>query len=270
MTQLIGAICEDGKKVIALSDRMVSTGDMTLAFEHPHMKARPITNKAIVLTAGTVHEPDMIRLAKDRARGKDKILDIADILKELYQDFREKHVIDEVLRPQAGIKSFAEWHAKQRSLHDGIVMDLSHAISNFRLELSLLLAGVDDTGHLIRIGDPGTYRSYDTLAYCCIGMGDRHSENVFAWYKYSQALPLTEALYIAFEGKKRAEMAGGVGQTTDIIVIDAKGIQQIKADTIKVLEEIYCERESRSERAGFDKSIKELKVQTGSLENSPD
>ena len=270
MTQLIGAICEDGKKVIALSDRMVSTGDMTLAFEHPRMKALPISQKAIVLTAGTVHEPDLIRLAKERARGKDRILDIAEILKEVYQDIRERHVIDEILRPQAGIRSFAEWHAKQRSLHDGIVVDLNHAISTYELGLSLILAGVDDTGHLIRIGDPGIYRSYDALSYCCIGMGDRHSDNVFAWYKYSQALPLSEALYIAFEGKKRAEMAGGVGQATDIIVIGVNGIQQIKAETIKTLEEIYCERESRSERAGFDKSIKDLKVQTGSLENSSD
>lgn len=40
MTQLIGAICENGKKVITLSDRMVSTGDMTLAFEHPRMESR--------------------------------------------------------------------------------------------------------------------------------------------------------------------------------------------------------------------------------------
>ena len=58
MTQLIASICENGSKVIALSDRMVSTGDMTLAFEHQRMKAIAVSPKAIVLTAGTVHEPE--------------------------------------------------------------------------------------------------------------------------------------------------------------------------------------------------------------------
>ncbi len=66
MTQLIAAICENGNKVTTASDRMVSTGDMTLAFEHPRMKAIPITQKAIVLTAETVHEPDLLRQAKEQ------------------------------------------------------------------------------------------------------------------------------------------------------------------------------------------------------------
>lgn len=39
MTQLIAAICENGSNVVTASDRMVSTGDMTLAFEHPRKKA---------------------------------------------------------------------------------------------------------------------------------------------------------------------------------------------------------------------------------------
>lgn len=270
MTQLIGAICENGKKVIALSDRMVSTGDMTLAFEHPRMKAVAISQRSVVMTAGTVHEPDLLRQAKERAKGKDRIIEIADVLKEVYQEFREEHVVDEVLRPLAGIKSFAEWHGKQRSLHDGLVMDLNQGIATYRLGLSLLLAGVDKIGHLIRIDDPGIYRSFDNLSYCCIGMGDRHADNVFAWYKYSSTFPLTEALYIGFEAKKRAEMAGGVGRSTDILLIDESSIKEISPDTIKILEEVYHDRESRSERAGFDERITELKIQMRELESSED
>ena len=270
MTQLIGVICEHGKKVITLSDRMVSTGDMTLAFEHPHIKAKAISQAAVVMTAGTVHEPDLLRQAKERAKGKDQLIEIADVLKEVYQEFREQHVIDEVLRPLAGIKSFGEWHGKQRSLHDGLVMDLNQTIAGYRLGLSLLLAGVDRSGHLIRIDDPGIYRSYDSLSYCCIGMGDRHADNVFAWYKYSSAFPLTEALYIGFEAKKRAELAGGVGKSTDILLIDDKSIREIKSETTSALEAIYYDRESKSEREEFDKRITELAIQTSELESPQD
>lgn len=270
MTQLIGAICENGKKVIALSDRMVSTGDMTLAFEQPLIKAVAISQRSVVMTAGTVHEPDLLRQAKERAKGKDRIIEIADVLKEVYQEFREEHVVDEVLRPLAGIKSFEEWHGKQRSLHDGLVMDLNQGIANCRLGLSLLLAGVDKIGHLIRIDDPGIYRSFDNLSYCCIGMGDRHADNVFAWYKYSSTFPLNEALYIGFEAKKRAEMTGGVGRSTDILIIDEYGIKEICPESVNLLEEIYHDREQKSERAGFDKRITELEIQTSDLESPQD
>jgi hypothetical protein len=194
MTQLIGAICEDNKKALTFSDRMVSTGDMTLAFEQPAKKVVPVSDKALVLTAGTIHEPDLIRQATIRAKGKERIVEIADVLKEVYQQFREEHIVDEILRALAGIRSFAEWHAKQRTMHDGLAMDLNARIGQYRLGLSLLLVGVDETAHLIRVDDPGTYRSFDNLSYCCIGMGDRHADNVFAWYKYSSTFRNTSAV----------------------------------------------------------------------------
>ena len=69
MTQLTAAICDEGRTVVGLSDRMVTTGDMTLGFESPNRRAEGITGKSVVLLAGTVHEPDLIRDARDRARG---------------------------------------------------------------------------------------------------------------------------------------------------------------------------------------------------------
>lgn len=266
MTQLVGAICEDGQKVITVSDRMVSTGDMTLAFEHPRTKAIRISDRAVVLTAGTIHEPDLIRQAREEAKGKDEIIGIAHVLADVYQQIREKYLVDRILRPQTGLTSFAEWNAEQKKLHDHVVVGLMDQIAKFGLDLILLLAGVDDAGHLIVIANPGTHSSYDNLSFCCVGMGDRHADNVFAWYKYSQMLPLNDALYIAFEAKKRAEMAGGAGPSTDIAIIDKEGIQRVKSETIATLEKIYHAKESGAERMGFDKRITELEVQTTAIE----
>lgn len=266
MTQLIGAICDGGKKVLTVSDRMVSTGDMTLAFEHPRRKAQPISDKAVVLSAGTVHEPDLIRDARERTRGKERIRDIAEVLKEVYQELRACHIEDEVLRPLAGLQSFKEYHEKQKSLHDNVVFEINAAIRKYTVGLHLLLVGVDEGGHLIRVGDPGVCSSFDNLAYCCVGIGDRHADNVFAWYKYSQDMALKDAIYIAFEAKKRAEMAGGVGQRTDIVIIDQHCIKEVQEDSIGILEEAYNEREAKGARNYFGDKITGLEICTREIE----
>ena len=271
MTQLVGAICDGGKRVVTVSDRMVSTGDMTLQFEQRGMKAEVLTPTSVVLTAGTTHEPQLLDLVRSKIRGVSTIVEIADALKTVYQDMRDKHIVDEVLRPAIGIKSFDEWQRKQGHLHDAIVIDIDQAIKRYQLGVSLLLAGVDKEGHLFYIADPGIYRSFDTISYCTLGMGDRHAESVFAWFKYSKDFVLNEALYIAFAAKKRAEMAGGVGHNTDVVIISAKGIESVEPATIKILEGIYDEREEKwvKEKWGrseFDERIQNLDIQTRKME----
>lgn len=129
--------------------------------------------------------------------------------------------------------------------------------------LTLLLIGIDEQGgHIIHITNPGMWRSYDSLGFLCVGMGDRHADNVFAWYKYTPFIPLSDTIYIAFEAKKKAETAGGVGKATDMLIIDKGGINIVQKQSIDKLEEIYSEREAARERRGFDKRITELKLET--------
>lgn len=268
MTQLIAAICESGKIVVTASDRMVGTGDMTLTFEHEQPKAQMVTPTAVVLTAGTMHEPDLITDARQKAKGRERIREVADVLKDLYQELRMQHIEDEVLKPLAGLNSFAEYHRKQTTLHDSVVMDLNERIRGYNLDLSLLLAGVDEQAHIIEIGNPGMWRSSDAVGYCTLGMGGRHADNVFAWYRYSIKLSLQDAVYIIFEAKKKAEMAGGVGQITDILIIDKEGCRIVKENIINDLEEVYNEKESRRKRGALNRRITELEIQTDSFKSS--
>ena len=266
MTQLIAAICEGGKNIVAVSDRMVSTADMTLTFEPDEIKAQPVGHKALVMIAGTLHEPDLIRDAREKVRGKERLREVADALKEVYQDLRDSRIEDEVLRPCTGLRTFAEYHDKQTKLHDSLIMEMNDRIRRYNLGLTLVLTGVDDQGHVFYIDNPGVWRSFDNLGYCCEGIGDRHADNVFAWYRYTQAIPLNEAIFIAFEAKKRAEMAGGVGKATDIHIIDDQGIRLMSQETVRHLEEAYDGRESRGQRRGFERNITELEVQATPVE----
>ena len=267
MTQLVAALCEGGTKAIALSDRMLSTADMTLTFERDNPKIEVVTSKSLVLTAGTIDEPDLIQDVKNKAKGKEQIRDIAELFKKAYQELRSAHIVDEILYPLAGIESYKEYHEKQKSMHDSMVFNLNERIREYNVGLALLLVGIDDQkGHIINISNPGIWRNLDNLGFLCLGMGERHADNVFAWYQYTLSVPLNDAVYISFEAKKKAEAAGGVGQATDMMIIDDNGIQIVEKETINKLEEIYCERENSRQRRGFNKSITELEIQRKPVE----
>jgi len=268
VTQLIGAICENGEKIVVLSDRMVTTSDGSLAFEHDNPKGENISSHAIALTAGTIHEPELIQDVRNNiGTGNPSIRNLVDKLAEKFREFRKKRIEDEILRA-IGIESIDEYHSKQRILHDSLIFDLDKKIRDYKLEVAILLAGVDDEAHLFMLGDPGTWRSYDSLGFCCLGSGDRHAEPIFAFYRFTTSLRASEALYIAFEAKKRSEMAGGIGNTTDVWIIDKNdGIKKIKDETIEELENIYAERETLSKRERFDKRITELGIGTNEVEH---
>lgn len=254
MTQLVGVICEDRSKVILISDRMVTTADGSLAFEH-EAKCSIVASNALVLRAGTMHEPELIEDTKNEIKEGTMIREIAESLSKSYRQMRRKRIEHEVLGGM-GISSFEEFHDKHNILHENTILELSEGIKKYHLGVHLLLGGVDEGAHLYMVTDPGTYRSFDELGFCCIGSGDRHAEPVFAFYGFSLELSAVEALRIAFEAKKRAEMAGGVGRETDAWIIEKGGIYEITQETIRELED------SRINPEDISQILKEVEIKT--------
>lgn len=242
MTQLVGVLCENKDKVILVSDRMVTTANGSLAFEH-EAKFEFMTPNAIVLTAGTVHEPEIILDAKAEIKGKALVREIAESLSKNYREIRKKRIEHEILQ-EVGISSFDDFQRKQNLLHENTVLDLTRRIRDYDLGVALILGGVDEKAHLYRIGEPGTWRSFDQLGFSCIGSGDRHAEPVFAFFGFSLEMNEKQALQIAFEAKKRAEMAGGVGERTDAWIIEREGVYEVTTETIHELEEAYRKKEN--------------------------
>ena len=258
MTQLIAAICNGRKSVILFSDRMVERAG--LAFERG-VKGKRIANNAIVLTAGTIHEPELITDIKNEfvQTTNPSILNIAKKFTEKYHETRRNRILDQILKP-LGFDSVEEFYSKHKLLHDSIVLDVMSKMEEFQLGVHLLLAGVDSEAHIYYICDPGTYSSYDEIGFFCPGMGKEQAESTFVWYDFSPDLKLSEALFIAFEAKKRAEAAGSVGKMTDGWIIDDKGCHVIAQQTINELEKIYASRQEIFKRERLGKEVEELQI----------
>ena len=74
---------------------------------------------------------------------------------------------------------------KHKILHDSVVLDIMGRMEEFRLEVRILLAGVDSEAHIYYICGPGTYSSYDEIGFFCPGMGEEQAESTFVWYGFS-------------------------------------------------------------------------------------
>lgn len=258
MTQLVGVLCEDRTKVILVSDRMVSTGDGSITFEH-EPKFALIAPNAIVLTAGSVHEPEIIIDAKIAiGDAKKSIREIADIVAEKFRIARQKHVVQEILEPY-GLTSFEDYIEKQQRLHEDTNLRIIRKIDEYEFELAYIIGGVDEFAHLYFISDPGTSQCWDTAGFCTAGSGDRHAEPVFAFYEYRPSMMASEALQVAYEAKKRAEMAGGVGKETDEWIITKEGCYEVDKETIIQIEAIRGTKDSFSRfRQKFEVKCKPL------------
>ena len=264
MTQIIGAICDKGKKALAISDRMITTSDLSLAFEHESRKMDELSTNCIALTAGSalIHEPIFRNVCAElEGKTKPKISEVVEELVTEFQKLRKKKIQDEIFNQVA--LTLNQFYENQSQFHDAIIMRLTDRMEKYRLDLHILVIGVDSEGaHIHRISDPGSSMPFEPLGFCCIGTGQRHADVAFAYRRYTPSLPLRKALFIAYEAKKRGEMAGGVGRSTDVAIIDAEKCRFLSSDFIKELDRIYGLMESQRVTYGkeIDEAIEGLEI----------
>jgi hypothetical protein len=109
--------------------------------------------------------------------------------------------------------------------------------------MDILLAGLDDTGpHLYLISDPGTSTCFDAIGYHAIGSGESQAIATISGHGFVNTFDPRTALYIAYEAKRKAERAPGVGRETDIRVINSAGVEEVSKETMGKLEKIYQDK----------------------------
>jgi 20S proteasome alpha/beta subunit len=254
VTQIIGALCDKGRAVVGVSDRMIS--GLFMAYEPPMMKVRQLTHKAVVLTAGN---PATIPEVVDRVAAyvdTNEVKVVAKMVRALgdsFQQARKRHIEANVLAKHAGVTGFDMWHERQQKMDPRLVAWVNGQVSDFGLGLTLLVLGIDPSGwaHIHRINDAVVDDCYDMQGYCCEGVGTMHATTTFVRHGYHPDMSITDALYIAFEAKKMAELAPGVGKATDVLLIDKHGTKRLTSDCVKELERRYDKRMKRAKGKGL-------------------
>ena len=269
MTVCIGALCENRKAVVLVSDRMwTERGTLYYEFEPDESKIEKIHPHAAVATSGGVVLPDrIIKLAKSYISEKfdsiQSVEDIANILALYYGEERKRRIEEEYFRPRGlTMKEFYE-EGKITTLPPSLAQFLDQRVADYQFELIMLLGGVDGNGgHLFLISDPGTYDSVDKVGFVAIGTGGRHAELTLIQNDFRPTVNLSEAVFLTYMAKKSAEHAPGVGQKTDMVIITTEDYFGIKdGDQIfTYLDELYSRLEDdiRMRKTEIMKEIRDI------------
>ena len=198
-----------------------------MEFEHSGSKMVQLTEKAAVMVAGNTL--DGMRLVNEAAAEDlpEHVVAIAAMLGQRYGATRLARAEQFVLMPHG--LDLASFHGMHRGLSEQIVMLLENQLSQYDLEVELLLAGVDDSGaHIYTSGNPGGGNTnHDPIGWAAIGIGAPHVLSTMAGYVHSAKADYKRTLFRVYAAKRGAEVAPGVGRETEMAVIDGDGLKRL-------------------------------------------
>lgn len=106
------------------------------------------------------------------------------------------------------------------SLGDEYFTKIVGQLEGVRLGFEFLITGFDADGnpHLFTVSDLGSTHHYDMVGFAAIGSGTTAVHNTLSFHSFNNRMPFEQALYYVCAGKFMSERAGGVGETTTVIV----------------------------------------------------
>jgi 20S proteasome alpha/beta subunit len=249
MTCCVAALCDKGKSIILVADKMIGMG--MIEGEPEITKILNFHRHWRVMIAGDDIPPvfpivDAVRQKFARRRA----LNVREVMEAFNSNFaNEREDVAEAMHlvPRGWtVKSFNSRAAE--IIPKRYRKEIAEKFYGQTIEVSLLVAGFDASGkgHIFSIDEfehRGHARRHDIPGFHAIGSGADGAIYMMTYREVSSSMPLRLMLYYAIEGKYFGELAGGVGPKTDVYVLRA-GKSPFKL-TKKVLDEKLfklCER----------------------------
>lgn len=268
VTVCVAALCNDGTTIFGAADRMLTASD--IEFEPQQQKIIALTNSVVVMTAGdsSLQTEILSRvfgevLARIHADPDNwwRVRDVASLYIQHYNSERARRAEVAVLAPlNLTSDTFIQ---RQQQMAPTLVNTLVSEMLNLDIPaVETIITGIDPTGAHIYVVSNGNLSCNDVVGFAAIGVGRWHANSQFMFNGHTRNRPVPETLLLAFSAKKRAEVAPGVGEATDIFTI-GPGLgtySPVGEHVIKKLEEIYEANRKRIQRAAkkAEESINEF------------
>lgn len=264
MTVCIVAINQKHKLIAFATDRMVTATFPPIEFEHSLPKLTKLNNYCIALSAGDaiIGKEVFDAVSEILQKTNPPIAQISEHVKEMYQ--RKRLQILEALHLRSrGINHKVFIEAGAKLLPPAIYAHIDHAFATFKLHLEAIIAGVDELGAKIYgVRNPGLVDCYNSIGFHAIGSGSMHAL-VSLIQTYAPEISIVETMYSVFRAKKVAEVAPGVGEETDLGIVDSQ--QKVKFfdkndELIKKFSELYKREKEKRKGLISEEKLDKLNV----------
>ena len=243
MTVCIAAICErpDRPTIIGVSDRMLTAGD--IEFERPAPKYGGFGQSIIAMIAGDASIQDEVcqRALHGKQHGFATVAGAVAAYCAEVSAYRVRLAERVVLAPLGlNMNSFiGRQHEFSTSFVEQIRYEMAKAHSS--IELATIITGLDAEGsHIYTIDHEGMAYCNDSVGFAAVGSGARHANSHFMFTRYTADSDIGRAVLAVYAAKRRAEVAPGVGEETDMFIIPCgKPMTPINQRAISDLRKAY-------------------------------
>lgn len=224
VTVCVAAIC-DNASVFGASDRMLTSGDVK--FEPPQEKIYSISSSIAVMIAGDASlqlqlvqqlQSDAVKLIEQNPQAWLPVREVALIYHNLYKQEQKRRAHTALLTP-LGLDE-TSFITLQQQMAPSLVKQLTSEIVSFDMpDIETIIAGVDLTGPHIYTANNRGISCHDGAGFAAIGVGYWHANSQFMFAEHARTKPMAQTLLLTYAAKRRAEVAPGVGEATDMFMI---------------------------------------------------
>jgi len=233
MTVCVASVCDDGKSLVLVADKMVGIGYITS--EPDITKLLNLHKSWWVLFAGdpiasvfNIVEYAKKSLAKKRGVSVDEPITLELAEEVIQQAFHRKRMEDAealYLKPIGWDIGSFNLHGNSRLPNFG---QIQQRIDDYSLPIELLVAGFSEgKGHIFSLSGYGESRGiptrHDVPGFYAVGSGSTGAVYMMYYRDMSSKMTTREAMYYAFEAKYFGEQASDVGQRTDMYLATCDG-----------------------------------------------
>lgn len=243
MTICIASLCRDGKSIVVAADRMfTSPPPVSVEFESDVSKIEWFAKGIVVLPAGnTAVVTEILDEARKELAGNatPTVLQAAEAIHRGYERVRLAKAEEQSALPMVGADFYNARKVKGILLpqylqtQPAIYQMLAAQMSQFNLQTELVVAGVDGNGGRIAvITHPGSLYWLDKLGYGAVGSGAIHAITTLALAGQTRTHDLFGTMYAVYCAKVAAQVAPGVGPTTDMAAVGEDGEVRVFDDAL--------------------------------------
>jgi hypothetical protein len=236
---------------------MLTVGD--LEYEPPVAKLGELTKSCMVLVAGSfpVHAEAIGKTTAELSASPTKNVEaIAECYAGFVRAFRMREASQAYLAP-LGLNE-QTFRAAQRDMAPSAISELISQLQNHHTGPEAIIAGHDGgSPSIFHVDGRGFVTCHNDPGFVTIGIGSSHALSEITNAGYANWWAFGRTLLTFYAAKKRAEVAPGVGEETDISLVLRDGRQPLASEIFEKVDEIYRTKVAR-QKVGEDADEKAL------------